>query len=174
LNVRFLTSIWMAAMGASFKAISEQFAQVRNALEERDRELENVSLEMALGLSEVFDALKKISSGDPLVRIPEDSSLELISKLKQLVNRTAENMGEMVDLSHEFAMGLAEHFDVLYRVSKGDLTARVRGDSNVELLQSLKNVTNQMIESVDDEIKERKRGNGRSQTERRKIPCLDR
>jgi hypothetical protein len=76
-----------AAMGASFKAISEQFAQVRNALEERDRELENVSLEMALGLSEVFDALKKISSGDPLVRIPEDSSLELISKLKQLVNR---------------------------------------------------------------------------------------
>jgi len=146
----------MAVMGDSFKAISEQFAQARNALEERDRELENISLEMALGLSEVFDALKRISSGDPLVKIPEDSSLELIAKLKQLVNRTAENMGEMVDLSHEFAMSLAEHFDVLYRVSKGDLTARVRGDSNVELLQSLKIVTNQMIGSVEDEIKERK------------------
>ncbi|HKI47868.1 MAG TPA: PAS domain S-box protein, partial [Desulfobacteria bacterium] len=145
-----------ATMEASFKAIFKQFSEVRNALEERDRELENVSLEMALGLSEVFEALKKISFGDPLVRIPEDSSLELIAKLKQLVNRTAENMGEMVDLSHEFAMGLAEHFDVLHRVSKGDLTARVRGDSHVELLQSLKSVTNQMIGSVDDEIKERK------------------
>ena len=142
-------------MEASFKAISRQFSRVRNALEERDRELENVSLEMALGLSEVFDALKKISSGDPLVKIPEDSSLELISKLKQLVNRTAENLGEMVDLSHEFAMGLAEHFDVLHRVTRGDLAARVRGESHVELLQSLKNVTNQMIGSVDDEIKRR-------------------
>ncbi len=152
----FCVNMDPATMGASFKAISEQFAQARNALEERDLELKNISLEMALGLSEVFEALKKISSGDPLVRVPEDSSLELISKLKQLVNRTAENMGEMVDLSHEFAMGLAEHFDVLHRVSKGDLAARVRGDSSVELLQSLKNITNRMIESVHEEIRERK------------------
>ncbi|HIJ40622.1 MAG TPA: PAS domain S-box protein [Deltaproteobacteria bacterium] len=146
----------LAAMEASFNIISEQFSQARNALEERDRELENISLEMALGLSEVFDALKKISSGDPMVRIPEVSSLELISKLKKIVNKTAENMGDMVDLSHEFAMGLAEHFDVLHRVTKGDLMARVRGESNVELLESLKNVTNQMIKSVYEEINERK------------------
>jgi two-component system cell cycle sensor histidine kinase/response regulator CckA len=152
----FSVNMDLATMGASFKAISKQFARARDALEARDRELENISLEMALGLSEVFEALKKISSGDPLVRISEDSSLELISKLKQLVNRTADNMGEMVDLSHEFAMGLAEHFDVLHRVSKSDLAARVRGESKVELLQSLKSVTNQMIESVDGEIKERK------------------
>jgi len=152
----FSVNMDLAAMGASFKAISEQFERARNTLEERDRELENISLEMALGLSEVFEALREISSGDPLVRIPEDSSLELISKLKQLVNRTAENLGEMVDLSHEFAMGLAEHFDVLHRVTRGDMTARVRGDSNVELLESLKQVTNQMIASVHDEINERK------------------
>ena len=152
----FAVNMDLAAMGASFKAISEQFVEARNALEERDRELENISLEMALGLSEVFEALKQISSGDPMVRIPEDSSLELISKLKELVNQTAENLGEMVDLSHEFAMGLAEHFDVLHRVTKGDLEARVRGDSDVELLESLKKVTNQMIGSVHEEISERK------------------
>ena len=145
-----------SSMEASCKAISKQFSQAKNALEERDLELENLSLEMALGLSEVFEALKKISSGDPMVRIPQDSSLELISKLKELVNRTAENMGEMVDLSHEFAMGLAEHFDVLHRVTKGDLMARVQGGSNVELLESLKKVTNQMIGSVRGEINERK------------------
>jgi len=45
-------------------------------------------------------------------------------------------------LLHEFAIGLAEHFDVLHRVSSGDLGARVLGDSKVELLESLKNVTN--------------------------------
>ena len=145
-----------SALEASCKMISEQFSGARNALEKRDRELENLSLEMALGLSEVFEALKKISSGDPMVRVPEDSSLELISKLKELVNKTAENMGEMVDLSHEFAMGLAEHFDVLHRVTKGDLMARVQGGANVELLESLKKVTNQMIGSVHGEINERK------------------
>ncbi|MCP4578587.1 MAG: PAS domain S-box protein, partial [Deltaproteobacteria bacterium] len=152
----FCVNMDLAAMGESFKAISGKFLQTRNALEARDRELENISLEMALGLSEVFEALKKISFGDPMVRIPEESSLELISKLKELVNKTAENLGEMVDLSHEFAMGLAEHFDVLHRVTRGDLMARVRGESNIELLESFKNVTNQMIGSVDEEINERK------------------
>ena len=75
--------------------------------------------------------------------------------MKELVNKTAENLGEMVDLSHEFAMGLAEHFDVMHRVTRGDLTARVRGESTVELLESLKHVTNQMIKSVHEEIIER-------------------
>ena len=152
----FQRNMDFTAMEASCKFISTQFIAARNALEERDRELENISLEMALGLSEVFEALQKISSGDPMVRISEESSLELISKLKQIVNKTAENMGEMVDMSHDFAMGLAEHFDVLNRVTKGDLMARVRGKSNVELLESFKDVTNQMIKSVHDEINERK------------------
>ena len=114
-------------------------------------------MELSLGLSEVFEALKKISSGDPLVRIPETSELELVSKLKNMVNLTAEELGEIVGLSHEFAIGLAEHFDVLLRVSRGDLTARVSGSSKLELLESLKQVTNQMIESVSREITERQR-----------------
>jgi len=54
-------------------------------------------------------------------------------------------------------MGLAEHFDVLRRVSAGDLGARVTGESQVELLESLKKVTNEIIESMDREINEHKR-----------------
>jgi PAS domain S-box-containing protein len=65
-------------------------------------------------------------------------------------------MGEMVDMSHEFAMGLAEHFDVLHRVGKGDLEARVGGGSKVELLEALKTVTNQMILGVKEEINHRR------------------
>jgi PAS domain S-box-containing protein len=77
--------------------------------------------------------------------------------LKHMVNLTAGDLGEIIDLSHEFAIGLAEHFDVLHRVSKGDLTARVSGGSQVELLESLKRVTNHMIESVFQEMAERQR-----------------
>ena len=86
----------------------------------------------------------------------ETAPLELIAKLKHMVNLTASNMGEMVDMSHEFAMGLAEHFDVLHRVSSGDLDARVEGESSVELLGSLKAVTNQTIRSVKQEIEKRR------------------
>ncbi len=44
-------------------------------------ELNSVSIELAVSLSEVFEALKKISSGDPTVRIEEDSKFEFIKKL---------------------------------------------------------------------------------------------
>ncbi len=145
------------AMEASCALLARQFTDAREALQTRDRELESDSMEMAIGLSEVFEALQKIAAGDPQVRLDEDSSLELIVKLKQMVNRTAEQVSDMVDMTHEFAMGLAEHFDVLHRVSTGDLDARVRGESEVELLESLKAVTNRMVVSVKEEIDHRQR-----------------
>jgi len=131
--------------------------RMEGALRQSEEILRTINVELAQGLSEVFKALNEISSGDPEVRIPETSKLDLIAKLKHMVNLTAGDLGEIVDLSHEFAIGLAEHFDVLHRVSRGDLTARVSGGSQVELLESLKNVTNQMIESVSQEMVERKR-----------------
>ena len=153
----FKVNIDIDSMEETLRMVNKQFIEFRRMVEKRDRELEGISMELALGLSEVFGALKKISSGDPEVRIPESSELELIAKLKHMVNLTAENIGEIVNLSHEFAIGLAEHFDVLHRVSKGNLSARVSGTSKVELLEYLKKVTNQMIESVSKEITERKR-----------------
>jgi len=144
------------SMKDTCEVFNEQIKEYRQIVEDRDRELENISIEMAIGLSEVFGSLKSISSGDPLVRIPEISNIELIHKLKHLVNLTAQNIEEIVELSHEFAIGLAEHFDVLHRVSAGDLHARVSGESHVELLESLKRVTNKMIMSISKEIDIRK------------------
>ncbi len=141
----------------TLKIVNTQLKQFRQMVGERDRELETIGMELAIGLSESFEALKKIASGDPLVRIPVASKIELIEKLKQLINLTAEEFGELVDLSHEFAIGIAEQFDVLHRVSLGDRTARVSGTSSVELLEALRNISNAMIESVDREITERKK-----------------
>jgi signal transduction histidine kinase len=152
----FRQNIDVESMEETLTVLNQQFLQFRDMVEERDNELEGISMEMALGLSEVFEAMREISTGDPSVRIPETSKLELIGKLKNIVNRTAQDIAEIVDLSHEFAIGLAEHFDVLDRVSKGDLTARIYGSSNVELLELLKKVTNQMVGSVSIEITDRK------------------
>jgi signal transduction histidine kinase len=153
----FTKNIDASSLAMTLKVVNEQFQDFRRLVDERDRELKTISLELALGLSEAFEALKRISSGDPNVRIPESSPLELIAKLKDIVNLTAANLADIVDLSHEFAIGLAEHFDVLNRVSRGDLTARVYGTSQVELLDALKKVTNQMIGSVSKQIIDRKR-----------------
>ncbi len=130
--------------------------RAEDGLKQSEERFKKLSEALGDGLSDVFEALKEISAGNPEVRIPETSDLELITQLKATVNQTAQGLGEIVDLSHEFAIGLAEHFDVLSRVSKGDLTARVLGTSKVELLESLKQVTNHMIASVAREMEDRK------------------
>lgn len=152
----FKKNMDVAGMKDTIRVTNKQFKEFRKIVRDRDKELENIGLELALGLSEVFEALKKISSGNPTVRIPTKSRVELISKLKHIVNVTAEEIGEIVDQSHEFAMGLAEHFDVLHKVSTGDLRARVSGKSQIELLESLKKVMNNTIVSISREINERK------------------
>jgi transcriptional regulator with PAS, ATPase and Fis domain len=130
--------------------------KAEEALRKSEETLRTINVELAQGLSDVFKALNEISSGNPEVRIDEKSRLDLIAKLKHIVNRTAIDLGEIVDLSHEFAIGLAEHFDVLHRVSRGDLAARVSGGSELELLESLKKMTNQTIESIAREMAERR------------------
>ncbi len=152
----FVKNMDSGAMVKTCEIFNEQVREYRRIVDERDRELENMSMELALSMSEVFEALKRIASGDPSVRITEKSDIDLISRLKHLINLTAEEIGEIVEQSHEFAISLAEYFDVLHRVSKGDLRARVTGISNIELLESLKGVTNSTIKSIDREISERK------------------
>ncbi|MEW6002810.1 MAG: two-CW domain-containing protein, partial [Nitrospirota bacterium] len=136
----FKTNMDVSAMKETVKVINKQFNEFRQIVGDRDRELEGISMEMALGLSEVFEALKKISSGDPSVLVSEISGIELITKLKHMINLTAEDTREIVNQTHEIAIGLAEHFDILSKVSKGDLCARVTGISQIELLESLKRV----------------------------------
>jgi PAS domain S-box-containing protein len=141
----------------TFEAVNAQITRYKEAAKSSGKDFQSMSTELAIGLSEVFEALKMIAAGDPEVRIDERSPVALIERLKHLVNVTAENIGEIVDQSHEFAMWLAEHFDVLHKVTNGELSARVSGESRMELLGSLKKVTNDMIESVEREITNRER-----------------
>jgi len=144
----FTMNIDAVSIKETLKIVDKQFKDFREIVQDRDEEVESTGLELAISLSEVFEALKQIASGNPAVKISDESKIDLISKLKHMVNITAEEIKEIIDLSHEFAICLAEHFDVLHKVSRGDLAARVIGGSQVELLESLKNVTNDMIENI--------------------------
>lgn len=153
----FKSNMDISAMKRTIEIVDKQFKQFRKIVRKRDKELEDISLELSIGLSEALEALNKIASGDPFVRISEVSKNEIIAKLKQVINLSAKEIGSIVDQSHEFAIGLAEHFDVLSRVSRGELNARVSEVSKDELLRALGKVTNEMIESVSKEINERKK-----------------
>src|SRR4030043_1968636 len=154
--VIFEANMDVGAMKDTLQIVDKQFKEFRSAITARDEELEDMDMELALGLSEAFEGLNKVASGDPRSRISEVSKNELIAKLKQNVNKTAEGIEAVVNQSHEFAIGLAEHFDVLNRVSKGDLGARISDNSQDELLKALGRITNHMIENVSKEITERK------------------
>jgi methyl-accepting chemotaxis protein len=53
-------------------------------------------------------------------------------------------VGILVDQSHEMAIGLCENFDVLSRLSEGDLTARAPEESSNELLGRLGEMINKL------------------------------
>jgi diguanylate cyclase (GGDEF)-like protein/PAS domain S-box-containing protein len=144
----FRANMDIPALEKTMIVLSRQLEEYRQELETRDIELETTSMDLSIGLSETFEALKKIASGDPSVRIPEQSNIELLTRLKYLVNLTAQEIGEIVRQSHEFAIDLAEHFDVLHRVSRGDLSARISEKSSTEISRALKKVTNEMIENI--------------------------
>jgi PAS domain S-box-containing protein len=153
----FRTNIDDTSLKHTCKIINEQFREFKQLVRKKDKELRDISMELALEVTIVFDALKKIASGDPTVRIKKTSKIELLKKLKHMVNLTAREIGAIVDQSHEIAIAIAEHFDVLQKVSKGELSANVSGKSKVELLQALKKLTNEMIRSISEEINERKK-----------------
>jgi hypothetical protein len=67
----------ISGMKTTLKIIDQQFKEFSCAIKERDRDLEQISMELALGLSESFEALKKIATGDPTVRISEASEIKL-------------------------------------------------------------------------------------------------
>ncbi|MFZ3136381.1 MAG: PAS domain S-box protein [Thermodesulfovibrionales bacterium] len=152
----FKTNADMPDLRKAMNATRKQMNVLRSLYEVRNEELESMSMELAISLCETFEALKKISLGDPTVRISEASDIDLIEKLKHMVNLTAQEIGMIVDQSHNFAIDIAEYFDVLHKVSKGDLTARVRCGSHGELSEALKNLTNNMIDSISKEINHRR------------------
>ena len=90
----FKSNIDTVSLRDTLDVINRQFKEYRNIVDEADKELRDISEELALGISEVFEALRKISSGENKVKLNEQSTIEIISKLKSLVNLTAKKIRE--------------------------------------------------------------------------------
>ena len=112
------------------------------------------------GICEMLDRLCK---GDPCARIEPKSGNAIVRKLAGMLNQLAGSLQEMIDESHEMAIGLCEHYDTLNRLSSGDLSARASVDSTNELVAKLGLLINREAEALlamitelrrtDDELK---------------------
>ncbi len=90
----FKSNIENVSLRATLKVINEQFKEYKRIVHDTEEELRSISMELAIGLSEVFEALKKISAGNNAIKLDERSKIELIAKLKHLVNLTGREIRE--------------------------------------------------------------------------------
>ena len=102
-------------MEETLRIINEQFKQ--------SREMEITSTELALGLSENFEALRKVANGDLTVRAPEKSENELLAKLGVVVNQTIaqiKNSWDKLEKSEKKYRTLTENINMgIYRNTPG-------------------------------------------------------
>jgi len=102
-------------MEETFRIINEQFKQ--------SREMEITSMELALGLSENFEVLRKVANGDLTIRAPEKSENELLAKLGVVVNQTIgqiKNSWDKLEKSEKKYRTLTENINIgIYRNTPG-------------------------------------------------------
>ncbi len=94
----FKSHIEKVSLKDTLKVINNQFKEYKKIVTDRDKKLISINKELALGITQVFQALRKISSGDPTIRLDEKSKIKLISKLKHVVNQTAKEVRESEDV----------------------------------------------------------------------------
>ncbi len=84
-------------LAASFNQMTENLRDTLDKLEKSKREIEEESLELAIGLSEHFEVLRKVASGDLNVNAPLTSKNELLVKLGEVINHTIANLKIFAD-----------------------------------------------------------------------------
>ena len=86
----FMANMNVDSMKDTVRVVHEQIKEYRRKVEDRDRELQDIRMDFALGLSESFEMLQKLFLGDPKARIEITTKNELLAKLQSELNRTAE------------------------------------------------------------------------------------
>ncbi len=124
------------------RVVGLQFKEVTRALRDRDGELQAMNLDLGIGLSQSVEMVRKLCLGDPTARVKIVSPNEMLVKLEEVLNQMGESVQEMVDQSHELAMGLCQHYDTLNRIAGGNLTVAAHEDSENELIAKLGQLIN--------------------------------
>ena len=125
-----------------------KIVEYEGELKNREEEISETSMELALGLSEVFNVLQEFRKGNYDIRINEDSKIEILSQLAKTLNIIIDETGAMINELSEVALSVSENFEVLRQISLGNFTVKANEESRVEIIVSLAKVINEMIEKL--------------------------
>ena len=107
---------------------------------------DNPLCEHRYAISEVLhlcsDVLEKIAQGDCSQKIDLKFERYAVQRLINSINKVSQEVSAMIDLAHELAIGICEHFDVLRRLHEGDFSVTAYEDSSVEVIRMLGQLIN--------------------------------
>ena len=140
------------------KFINLLVKKLQETIAEKDSIHKN-AMSLAIALSEHFEILRKIREGDLTVKADEQSNDPLVEQLAKLTNQLIQRLqGTMAekDTIHENAMslaiGLSTHFEIMQKISKGDLSVRAEEHDNDPLIEQLGKTTNEMVTALREKL----------------------
>ncbi|MFH1415186.1 MAG: methyl-accepting chemotaxis protein [Elusimicrobiota bacterium] len=148
-NVRYYKLIVFPAKNerGEVTGIIENYVDITE-LRNAEADMENISMELSMAISEYFEVLKKLGDGDTSVRASSDSNVEIVASLGKVINKTAESIERFVADFHDLAIGISEQFSVLQQLERGDLTVNASESFDNELLVSMGKLLNSMISGI--------------------------
>ena len=72
--------------------LEKQVTQLQSRLEQMQNEFDEYTMELALSVSELFEVMRRLTSGDFSVRAREDVDNELFSNFAKIINETIETI----------------------------------------------------------------------------------
>ncbi|MFA6450469.1 MAG: HAMP domain-containing methyl-accepting chemotaxis protein [bacterium] len=120
--------------------------------------LENNMLELAIGISEMFESLNRLMvANDFSIRIPETASEDILVKLAALINKILDRLQESYNTtvdSRDYVHGKVDHLlEIMDAMKSGDLSARANIENGNDEIGRLCAGINSLIQNF-QEMKE--------------------
>lgn len=103
-------------------------------------------------LDECIRVLQKISKGDTSEKLKIQTEIPLLQNMIDTINQLSQDIEEYINLNHELAIGICEHFDVLRKLQEGDFSVKASEESDIEVIKMLGELINKQRDRFIDYI----------------------
>lgn len=142
-----------------------ELSETIDCLMSEDAGGDTIAPDLGDGFFEVLGMLTRLSRGDTAVRVPVDSGNKPFNVMKLLLNNMAAGMQEIIDDSHEMAIGLCGNYETLNRIATGDFSARSSFDSSNGLVVKLAELINNEADVLTEALACAKKAEEANQTQ---------
>ncbi|MSN24596.1 MAG: response regulator [Geobacter sp.] len=134
----------------------KHFAKIASSLADSHSGSVKSSTALDIDCMAIKEMLERLSIGDPDARLILREDSERLRQLVPLMNHVADFMKDLIEESHETAIGLCEHYGTLLAQAGGDPDACASIDSPIELIAKLGELINSQSKTFRDVITRQK------------------